>query len=144
MDPGKTIAVFVITSLWDVVLRWVATGYLPLAGLEEMKWIVVLKDYFERHTVLGAALIAGFVGAVTEICLHHTVNRWFPPQSALFVAGVILVSGLIGLPMRYSGLFPHLEQYYYKPLGFWYSFATDAFSGFVVMMTFWSLKKILR
>ena len=141
MNSDKIIAIFIITALWDIVLRFMATRVISVAGIENMKWVVVLKEYFERHTLLSAALVAGFVGAVTELTLYHTVNRWFSAHTLGFVLGVVIVSGLIGLPMRYSKLFPHLDEFYYKRLGFVYSFSTDAFSGFVVMVTYWLLNK---
>ena len=144
MNSNKIIAIYVITALWDVVLRFMATGNLKVAGVEKMKWVVVLKEYFERHTLLSAALVAGFVGAVTELTLQYTVNSWFPSHSIGFVLGVVMVSGLIGLPMRYSKLFPHLDEFYYERLGFTYSFGTDAFSGFVVMVTYWLFDKFMN
>lgn len=144
MNSGKIIAIFIITALWDVVLRFMATGKLNVVGIEKMKWVVVLKEYFERHTLLSAALVAGFVGAVTELCLQYTVNRWFQSSTIGFVVAVVLVSGLIGLPMRYSKLFPHLDEFYYKRLGFTYSFGTDAFSGFVVMVTYWVIDTFVK
>ncbi len=145
LDSNEIITIFVITALWDVALRFVVEGKIPLSGIEDMKWIVVLKGYFKRHTLLGAALIAGFVGAVTEVLLQRSVYTWYSQNTKSRGLAVLLVSGLIGLPMRYSGLFPHLEEHYYKPLGFQYSFCTDVFSGLVVMIThqFLTINKIL-
>lgn len=131
------IIVFIITALWDVVLRLVSEGKIYLFGIEKMKWITVLEEYFEKHTVLGAALIAGFVGAVTHVLIILALNTFNVSGINLYSAIIVLlVSGIIGIPMRYSKLFPHLKLYYYDRLGFPYSFATDAFSGIVVAVSF--------
>ena len=42
--------------------------------------------------------------------------------------------------MRYSGLFPILNKYYYEPLGFTYSFITDGMSGVIVAITLFLLQ----
>ena len=128
------VPVFVITALWDVVLRLMATGYLHMLGVERMRWVRVLRPYFARHTLLAAASIAGIVGAVTLPIIVAT-NPY--PQSQLrSLLWVALISALVGQMMRYSGLFPHLKRYYYDTLGFAYSFTTDAFSGVVVAVTY--------
>lgn len=135
--------VFVITALWDVVLRFLAEGKFTALGVEKMKWVVVLKEYFEAHTLLAAALIAGFVGAFTLVAVDYTVPRAINAYhyssidvQLYYVAFVALVSGLIGFPMKYSGLFPELKKYYYDRLGTVYSFMSDAFSGIVVTVTY--------
>lgn len=137
------IIVFIITAVWDVVLRLVSEGKIYLFGIEKMKWITVLEEYFEKHTVLGAALIAGFVGAVTHVLIILALNTFNVSGINLYsTIIVLLVSGIIGIPMRYSKLFPYLKLYYYDRLGFPYSFATDAFSGIVVAVSFQVLQQL--
>ncbi len=136
------IIVFLITAVWDVILRLFAENKIKFFGLEKMKWITVLKGYFQKHTILSAALIAGFVGALT----HYVIMK---SQDFLNLSGVniytitlvIFISGAIGIPMRYSGIFPHLKKHYYDPLGFTYSLATDAFSGIVVAASYQFIKQ---
>ena len=59
------ILTFIITALWDVCLRFMALNYekLPKIINKTMPFIKDLKPYFQKHTLLAAALIAGFVGA---------------------------------------------------------------------------------
>ena len=128
------IASFAITAIWDVVLRQFSERRIRFMGIEDWKWVAVLKPYFEKHTPLAAALIAGLVGAIAYVL----ISSFTFSDNLSFVSYMIwvtFVSAVVGLPMRYSGLFPHLMEHYYKPLGFLYSMATDAFSGIVVCIT---------
>ena len=50
---------FVITAAWDVLLRLFAEQKIKLFGIENISWVKALEKYFEEHTVLAAALIAG-------------------------------------------------------------------------------------
>jgi len=131
------IIIFIITAVWDVILRFVAEGKINFFGLENTKWVISLRGYFKKHTVLGAALIAGFVGAITYVTVYYLANYFEidPNDTLQFGSFIVLISGIIGIPMRYSGLFPHLKKYYYDKLGLAYSFLTDALSGLVVIVT---------
>lgn len=130
------ILTFVVTALWDLVLRAMSQRKLAFAGIEKMKWVRVLEPFFEKHTILASALIAGFAGASTAaIVLKTTMTRHQP----LYLVYILLISGLFGVPMRYVGLFPHLKTHYYDELGILYSTLTDIFSGFVVAVTLWTL-----
>lgn len=136
------IIIFLITAFWDIILRLFAEKKLKFFGIEKMKWITVLSEYFKKHTVLSAALVAGFVGAVTHYIIIKSLD--FLNLSGVNLYTLILViaiSGLVGIPMRYSRIFPHLKTHYYDPLGFNYSFATDAFSGVVVAVSYQTLKQ---
>jgi hypothetical protein len=127
------IIIFLITAFWDVILRLMSEDKIKFFGIENMKWITVLEEYFEKHTILSAALIAGFVGAVTHFIIIKSLESLNLSGVNIYtILLVIFISGIVGIPMRYSGLFPHLKKHYYDPLGFGYSFATDAFSGVVV------------
>ena len=65
------ILTFIITALWDVVLR-ILSVYEPIPSINNaMPFIKDLKPYFEKHTLLAAALIAGFVGACTQPIILH-------------------------------------------------------------------------
>lgn len=138
------IVIFIITALWDVILRLISEGKLKFFGIENMKWITVLEEYFQKHTILSAALIAGFVGAITHFIIVKSLDMFNMSGVNIYTTLlVIIISGIIGIPMRYSGLFPHLKKHYYEPLGFGYSFATDAFSGIVVGVSYQIIKLIL-
>ena len=145
MKTQETIIItFIITALWDVVLRWYAEDKMPHLSapldVQNWRWVKVLRPYFEKHTLLGAALIAGFVGAITAYVMSFINVK----NTYLYSIILVLVSGLIGIPMRYSGLFPHLKKYYYDSLGFKTSFLTDAFSGIVVGLTLYILGYLQR
>jgi hypothetical protein len=134
------ILVFFITGFWDIILRAMSEGKLSFFGIEKMKWVTTLKPYFEHHTVLGAALIAAFVGAIAYVLIIYTYDVLDVNNKLYQLVWVFLISGLVGIPMRLSGLFPILNEHYYKPLGFTYSFITDGMSGVVVAITLFILQ----
>ena len=104
----QLILVFLITGLWDMILRAMALGNFSFLGIEKMKWVTTLKPYFEHHTLLGAALIAAFVGAVTYPLIQYAFDKFNITNAIIQLIVVFLISGLVGIPMRYSGLFPIL------------------------------------
>lgn len=138
------IAVFFITGVWDVVLRAMTEGYIKFFGIENMKWVTVLGDYFKYHTVLGAALLAAFVGAIAYILIIYIFEKLNVNNAFYQLLIVFLISALVGIPMRYSGLFPILDKYYYRPLGFTYSFITDGISGVIVAITLFLLYLFIK
>ena len=127
---------FVVTAAWDVVLRLFATKKLRILGIDRWNWVHALEGYFNEHTVLAAALLAGFAGAVA----YAFIQLWSPPpldsvgSVVAYALWIAIVSALIGVPMRYSGLFPHLKKYYYDELPITTIFS-DALSGVVVGVT---------
>ena len=129
--------------MWDAVLRKFALGDWKFAGIESWRWVSVLKPYFESHTPLAAALIAGFVGAVAYALIESFAHRVGGGLLG-YAMWVLFVSAAVGIPMRLSGLFPRLEVHYYKPLGFAYSTCTDAFSGAVVCATMLGAAELAR
>lgn len=131
----NSILVFLITGGWDIVLRNMSEGKLKFFGIENMKWVRVLKDYFALFTVIDAAVVAGIVGFITYIILSPLFQYLDIQNPIGQILLVFLISGLVGIPMRYSGLFPDLNKYYYEPLGFTYSFITDSISGVIVSIT---------
>lgn len=143
------IFVFLITGSWDIVLRFMSQGYVKFLGIENMKWVKVLKDYFDKHTLLSAFLIAALVGAIAYICIMYTysvinLDTTTTYGKIIAISIVFLISGLLGFPMRYSGLFPILEKHYYEPLGLTYSFITDSMSGVIVSITLFIIQELLK
>ena len=65
------ILTFIVTGLWDVVLRIMAENWekLPKIIKTILPFIEYLKPYFKQHTLLAAALIAAFVGATTQLII---------------------------------------------------------------------------
>ena len=65
---NKTLIIltFVVTALWDVILRFMSLNYEKLPSNLQMSFVKYLTPYFKQHTLLAAALIAGFVGATTQ------------------------------------------------------------------------------
>ena len=131
----NSLLIFLITGGWDIVLRYMSEGKINFFGVENMKWVRVLKDYFALFTVIDAAIVAGLVGLVTYIILALMFDYFDLSGAIEQIFIVFLISGLVGIPMRYSGLFPDLYKYYYEPLGFTYSFITDSISGVIVSIT---------
>ena len=135
------ILTFVITALWDVVLRFMSLNFEKIPNIIQttMPFIGDLKPYFKIHTLLAAALIAGFVGATTQpIILAITP---FPKNLnnitylLKFLLVSFIISALYGFIMKWSGLFPHLQKYYYDKLGLIRSMYHDGISGLIVQIT---------
>ena len=117
-----------ITSVFDVLLNLTP----PPVGA------VLTRTYFRKHTPLSAALIAGFIGFFTFFAIFpFTDTGIFGAHS---VAVTFLVSALIGFPMEWSGLFPHLQTEYYDKLPRLQSFMADGLSGLVVAAVFWYVR----
>ena len=133
------ILTFIITALWDVVLR-ILSVYEPIPSINNsMPFIKNLKPYFEKHTLLAAALIAGFVGATTQSIILHFMN--FPTYNRSikyiikFMILSFIVSALFGFIMKASKLFPYLEKYYYEKLGLVKSLYHDGTSVLIVQFS---------
>lgn len=143
MNYQYIVVAFIITALYDVLLRMFSEEKIKFLGIENINWVVALRGYFKKHTVLGAALIAGFVGAVAYVAILKTMPVQFNNNIVYYMLWVALISAIIGIPMRYSGLFPHLETYYYKPLPITTIFS-DALSGVIVAITMILLGNIIK
>ena len=129
---------FIITSLWDIVLRKLSENYngLPNIIKNNFPFIGYLVPYFEKHTLLDAALIAGFIGAVTQFIILKLVK--LPKQfknSLNFLVISFIVSALFGFIMKFSKLFPNLDETYYKNLGPIRGMYHDGVSGLIVQIT---------
>jgi hypothetical protein len=121
------ILTFIITALYDVLLR-----YLSLNKLVDWDFVQYLEPYFRQHTLLAAALIAGFVGATTQ----YIILRFMKPSlSVQFMALTFIISALYGFPMKATGLFPRLDATYYKGLGPLRGAFHDGISGLIVQST---------
>tara|TARA_B100000519_G_C14254054_1_gene444079 strand:+ start:136 stop:492 length:357 start_codon:yes stop_codon:yes gene_type:complete len=102
-------------------------------------FIRYLIPYFQKHTLLSAALIAGFIGATTQFII---VNIYPFPSDFKDIHKVLyflflsfIVSALYGFLMKGSKLFPHLDETYYKELGTVRSMYHDGISGIIVQLT---------
>ncbi len=132
---------FIITAFYDVLLRFLSLNYDKLpAFIQEYKFIGYLTPYFKQHTMLAAALIAGFVGfgaqfIILNIQKFPNMKRVNLKEILLFLLLTFVVSALYGLPMKASKLFPHLDRTYYKNLGTFGGMVADGYSGLWVQCT---------
>ena len=135
------ILTFTVTALWDVVLRFMSLNFelLPNVIKTLMPFIKDLKPYFQQHTLLAAALIAGFVGATTQPFILKITpfpkNIYDFKYLLKFLVVSFIVSALYGFIMKASKLFPRLEKYYYEKLGVVRSMYHDGISGLIVQIT---------
>ena len=159
MKPHKSkcallLSTFALTALFDVLLQLAKHGYMPpiqwLVGKSD--WFVALTrkgGYFDRHTPLAAALLAGFAGFAAQAIILALL-AW--PDSfkslPLFMTVTFFVSALVGLLMNDAwstslGLFPVLSKTYYADLGKLRSMVTDGLSGLVVNATLFAAFHLL-
>ena len=144
------ILTFVITALWDVILRFMALNFNKIPSIIQfiMPFIRDLEPYFKRHTLLAAALIAGFVGATTQPIIFAVTP--FPKNIMnifdifKFLVVSFIISALYGFIMKWTGLFPHLQKYYYDKLGVLRSMYHDGISGLIVQITLLFLVSIYK
>jgi len=135
------ILTFIITAIWDILLRSLSlnTEYIPTIINRFFPFIGYLTPYFKQHTLLAAALLAGFIGATTQFIIINIIP--FPTNFTdiiyifkfLFIS--FIISALYGFLMKWSNLFPHLENTYYKNLGLIRSLYHDGISGLIVQIT---------
>lgn len=141
---------FVVTALWDVVLNYMSTNYEKLPNIvnRKMPFIKELRPYFQHHTILAAALIAGFVGATTQPIILALTS--FPSsitnlgKISYFLLISFVISALYGFLMKWSGLFPHLQKYYYDYLGHIRGMWHDGVSGLIVQGTLLVMSQIIN
>lgn len=142
------ILTFVVTALWDVVLRFMSLNYDKLPKYFQMDFVKDLIPYFKHHTILAAALIAGFVGATTQPIIISIMpfprNIFNFTYVFKFLILSFIISALYGFIMKGSKLFPHLDRYYYEPLGVMRSMYTDGVSGLVVQITLLFIYNIFK
>ena len=144
-NSEMVILTFVVTGLWDVVLRIMNENFddLPDIIKQVLPFIKYLDPYFKKHTLLAAALIAAFVRATTQPIIYsitpfpknlNNVNDVF-----IFLINSFIISALYGFIMKATKLFPILEETYYKKLeeegGVIRSMYHDGISGLIVQFT---------
>ena len=130
------ILTFTITALYDVILRKLSENYNKIPSILKNDFVLYLKPYFKKHTLLAAALIAGFVGAVTQVIILNVHKLPTNPETFItFMIATFMISALLGFVMKFSKLFPHLVNTYYKKLGVSRSMYTDGVSGIIVQTT---------
>ena len=132
------IVTFIITAIWDVILRKLSENYYELPSFikNNMVFVEYLIPYFEKLNLLDAALIAGFVGAVTQYIILNIVK--LPKNfnnSFYFLIISFIISALFGFVMKFSKLFPDLDKTYYKNLGPIKGMYHDGISGVIVQIT---------
>lgn len=141
MSCNIILLTFVITGLLDVILRIISVNYYYLPNIVQNNFMFLqyLIPYFKQHTVMSAALIAGFIGAVTQMIILNIVsvenildNPFNYANILYFFIVTFLVSGIVGFPIKMSNLFPHLNNTYYKQLGPVRGFYHDGISGIIV------------
>ena len=91
MDYKLIILTFIVTALWDVVLRFMSLNYEKLPKYFQMDFVEYLIPYFKQHTILAAALIAGFVGATTQTIILSIMD--FPKR----IFDIAYISKFMGL-----------------------------------------------
>ena len=137
------ILTFIVTAIYDVILRFMSENYYKLPSFLQYNFIKYLIPYFKKHTVLSAALIAGFVGAATQYLIIYVYKLYNSNNNKLnsikdiiiFLIITFIISSLFGILMKSTKLFPYLDEYYYKPLGLIKSMYHDGISGLIVQGT---------
>ena len=98
------ILTFIITGLWDILLRLLSENYDTLPEIIQYDFIKYLIPYFQKHTLLSAALIAGFIGAITQFIIlniHPYPNDLKNIHSILYFLFLsFIVSALFGFLMK--------------------------------------------
>jgi H+/gluconate symporter-like permease len=136
---------FIITALWDVVLRIMSENYEKLPPYFQFDFVLYLQPYFKIHTLLAAALIAGFVGATTQAIILQFHKLPTNIASYLtFMMVTFVISALYGFIIKASHLFPHLVDTYYDNLGTYRAMYTDGVSGLIVQTTLLTTLLLIR
>ena len=138
------ILTFFITAVWDVVLRIMSENYDKLPHWLQFDFVRYLQPYFKVHTVLAAVLIAGFIGATTQVIILNTHKLPTNMDTYMtFLIASFVISALYGFIIKLSNLFPHLVDTYYKNLGTYRSMYLDGISGMIVQLTVLSILHII-
>jgi len=139
MDYRLIIVTFVVTALWDVVLRFMSLNFENIPTIFQMKFVKYLTPYFKKHTLISAALIAGFIGATAQslilLIMSFPTSIFDITYIGKFMSVTFIISALYGFLMKWSNLFPYLEMYYYDNLGVVGGMYHDGVSGLIVQTT---------
>ena len=137
------IITFIIASTWDILLRFLSKNYERIPNFLKYDFIRYLQPYFKKHTLLSAALIAGFIGATCQFIIiqfHKFPKNFNNYQLIIQFLGIsFIIAALYGFLMKWSNLFPHMEDTYYKNLGTIRSMYHDGISGIIVQTTIFCL-----
>lgn len=132
------ILTFIVTALWDVVLRFLSLNNEKI-NYKFPDFVRYLKPYFQQHTMLSAALIAGFVGATTQPLILYFMKFPSVKSNILYIFQFMVLSYIIsaffGILMKVTKLFPHLDKHYYDNLGTLRGMYHDGISGLIVQIT---------
>ena len=134
------ITTFFITGFWDIILRFMSENYDKLPRfMKDYKFIKRFIPYFNKHTLLAAALIAGFIGALTQYIIlslySFPINIKDFKHIIIFLIITFIISGLFGFIMKASTLFPYLDKYYYDKMQSSDEFIENGVSGLIVQVT---------
>ena len=132
------ILTFIVTALWDVVLRFLSLNNEKI-NYKFPDFVRYLKPYFQQHTILSAALIAGFVGATTQPLILYFMKFPSVKSNIMYIIQFMVLSYIIsaffGILMKTTKLFPHLDKHYYDNLGTLRGMYLDGISGLIVQST---------
>lgn len=131
---------------YDGLLQLSKYGKAPFVKcmVKDSDWYQALCDdggYFDNVGAVYALVLAGMTGLVTQLLILKVVEFTCPQKNSTitdyvsFMFATVLLSGLVGIPMHASGMFPQLSEHYYEKLGQKRAFVTDAWSGFIVNAT---------
>lgn len=143
MEYSKLIILtFIVTALWDNVLRFLSLNNEKINyGFPD--FVRYLKPYFQQHTMLSAALIAGFIGATTQPIILYFMKFPSVKSNTIYIFQFMVlsftISALFGILMKATKLFPYLDKYYYDNLGTLRGMYLDGISGLIVQSTILSL-----
>ena len=107
MDNSKIyIITFIITAIWDIILRFLSLNYDKLPIFMKYNFIKYLQPYFKKHTLIVAALIAGFIGATCQFIILN-IHKLPTNKKTLFSFMLVtfMVGVFYGFIMRWSNLF---------------------------------------
>ena len=143
---------FIITAVYDIILRKVVENLddFPKIIIDNFPFLTYLVEYFKKHTLLSAALVAGFIGYVAQmiiLALHpmpYIVGGSGAIEISKFLVLTFVVSALFGFLMKLTKLFPHLDDTYYKKLGHIRGAYHDGVSGLIVQLTLLILLYIVK
>ena len=121
------------------IIRFIKRTNWRVTKLEAKQIAIALVKYGHEANVdprLAAALIAGFIGALTQVIILNVHKLPTNPETLItFMVATFMISALFGFIMKFSKLFPHLVNTYYKKLGVSRSMYTDGISGIIVQAT---------
>ena len=123
------VAAAVVTGIYDVILQVLIKNKCDVF-FNKSTWFISLEPYFASKTPLEAALLAAFIGGVAQ----WIILSLRPSTTLSLLSTTFIVSAALGIPIKYTGLFPELSRTYYDKLGN-NALVTDGVSGVIVQLT---------